>query len=284
MTGIIGGRTPGLDQTAAEAPELEFEIVGIYQPASTSFDVNTVYTSNAVIYALTDRGEVDETSASIVYVLSHPDHVNDFITDSRPHLPSDHHVLYANDEAYSALTRPLELLSVIASILITVVFIAGAAIILSIVTIFARDRKFEIGLLLSSGEGRLKIVSQFVFEMVLVASLAFMISVGSSYITADYVGTWIVENQLMSQESIIFTPTQGDNALPAIFPRMPNMSTTPLYGEVDMQDIADEFDVSISLSVMGQLLLASLVLVLVGAMVPLIIIMGHKPRRILQEY
>lgn len=60
-------------------------------------------------------------------------------------------------------------------------------------------------------------------------------------------------------------------------------NSVSLYGAVDMQDVADKFDVSVNATVIGQLMLVSIALVLIGSSIPLIVIMGYKPRRILQD-
>ena len=50
-----------------------------------------------------------------------------------------------------------------------------------------------------------------------------------------------------------------------------------------MQNVADKFDVAINGSVMVKLMLASIALILFGSSIPLAIIMGYRPRRIMQE-
>lgn len=276
--GGFGGTTPAATTTAA-ASASDYEIIGIYSAVEDGFDVNTMFTANTTIDELNGTTGSDETSGSIVFLLDSPEHVAAFKQEASPLLTSEYHILYSDDSEYLSLTKPLDLISFITSILIWVVFIAGAAIILALVTIFVRDRKFEIGLLLSSGEGRLKIVSQFVFEMLIIAILAFVISVGSSSLTSKGVSSWIVDNQLLSQTSVI--SSNSSTTVPQM--RGFGQNSVSLYGAVDMQDVADEFDVSVDATVIGELLLASFVLVLIGSAIPLIVIMGYKPKRILQD-
>ena len=270
--------------TASEADA--YDVIGIYEAVDDTFSVNTIFTSNNVIAALNDTESSDDTNASIVYLLDSPGHIDTFKYEQSKYLTSEYHILYSNDEEYESLTKPLNLISFIASILIWVVFIAGAAIILAIVTIFVRDRKFEIGLLLSSGEAKFKIVSQFVFEILVIAIIAFVISVGSSNIASRSVSTWIVDNQLLSQTSLIgstSTSVSTDFRSGGMGFRMGGMGSTSLYGSVDMENVADQFNVSVSLAVLLKLLLASMVLVLIGSTIPLSVIMVYKPKRILQD-
>lgn len=261
----------------------DYEVIGVYKAVLDGFSVNTIFTSNTVIYGLTGAVGSDETTGSIVFLLDSPDHVDVFKTEASPYLTSEYHLLYSDDTEYESLTKPLNLISFITSILIWVVFIAGAAIILALVTIFVRDRKFEIGLLLASGEGRMKIVSQFVLEMLVIALFAFAVSAFTSSLTAQGVSNWIVDNQLLSQNSLVSDTSTAIDIPNMMGGRNFTQSSVSLYGAVDMQNVADKFDVSVNAEVIGQLMLASIALVLIGSSIPLIVIMGYKPRRILQD-
>jgi putative ABC transport system permease protein len=281
-----GNQDSNTSDTAATATtdETEYEIIGIYKAVEDSFSVNTIYTSNDVVEALNGTTGSDSISGSIVSLLDSPDHVPAFKAEASPLLTSKYHILYSDDSEYTQLTKPLNLISFITSILITVVFIAGAAIIMALVTIFVRDRKFEIGLLLSSGEGRLKIIGQFVFEILIISVAAFLVSAVFSSIASRGVSSWIVDNELLSQSSLINTSTSTDitNNMGGQF-RNFMQNTTSIYGAVDMQDVADKFNVAVNGAVIWRLMLASIGLILFGSSIPLIIIMGYKPRRIMQD-
>lgn len=283
-----GGNTNGSQKSTTSntttATAYDYQVIGIYKAVSTTFSVNTIFTSNTVISDLNGTTASDDTNASIVFMLDKPEDVDAFVAENKPYLTSEYHTLYSNDDEYQSLTKPLNLISFITSILIWVVFVAGAAIILAIVTIFVRDRKFEIGLLLSSGEGKLRIVTQFVFEMMVIAVLAFLISIGSSNIASKGVSSWIVDNQLLSTTSLIgstSTTTTTENMFRGMGA---NTTSVSVYGSVDMQNVADEFNVSVSAPVVLKLFLASALLVLIGSSIPLTAIMGFNPKRILQDY
>lgn len=267
--------------SSSSSTAYDFTVIGIYKASSTDFDVNTIFTSNAMVNTVNGTTASDDTEGSIVFTLDSADHVDSFIAQCTPYLTSEYHTLSSDDSEYESLTKPLDLISFIASILIGVVFVAGALIILALVTIFVRDRKFEIGLLLSSGEGRLKIIAQFMLEILAIAIVAFTISVATSNLTSGFVSSWIVDNELLSTTSLIGSTSTTTAANQFQMGR--NKSSTSLYGSVDMQNVADEFNVSINASVLSELMLASIVLVLIGSSIPLIVIMGYKPKRILQD-
>ena len=250
--------------------DINFEIVGIYEGAN-NYNTDNIYTPmDATLQFFYDDEE--NVYASVYFLLEDPLEVNDFISDHKSKLPSDFTTLTANEEEYEKLTRPLDLMELITSILIWVVFGAGALIVLAIVTIFVRDRKFEIGLLLASGESKLKIVSQFILEIMIIASIAFIVATGVSQLSSGFVGNWIVENQLVAEDS---TSSEYDD--------MFLMGLGSTKGSVDMTNIADDFNVGIELSVILNLLLISIGILLFAASIPLIIIMSYKPREALQD-
>ncbi len=120
--------------------------------------------------------------------------------------------------------------------------------------------------------------------MLVIAVLAFGISVGSSNLASRAVSNWIVENQLLSQDSLI-ADTAADTNMPfAVRIGGSFQASGSIYGDVDMQSVAEEFNVSLNASVMLQLLFASILIVIIGSNTPLVIIMRYKPKRILQDY
>ncbi|WP_240840164.1 ABC transporter permease [Acidaminobacter sp. JC074] len=246
--------------------ELDFVVVGIYKVKDSKMTGNDMYVSSN---ALSMDGY--KSISSIYFRLKDPLQVDGFMADQSVHLPSKYTVLDAGNLEYETLTRPLDLMSMIASILIWVIFIAGAAIIVSLITIFVRDRKFEVGLLLASGEARLKIIGQFVLEIIMVALIAFACSVLLSFQSSQMVSEWIVENHLVEGErasgnTIVF----GD-------------SINDVNGKVSMENVADDFSVAITFDVMRNLFIISIGIVIIASLIPLVVILSYNPRQALQD-
>jgi len=245
--------------------ELDFRVVGIYKVNDSKITGNEMYISSKVFK--TDGAEM---ISSIYFKLNDPLEVDGFINDQSVNLPSKYTVLDAGNSEYNKLTKPLDLMSMIASILIWVIFIAGAAIIISLITIFVRDRKFEVGLLLASGEARYKIIAQFVLEIIIVAILAFGCSVLLSHQSSQLVSEWIVENQLVEKED-------GSDEL-FIYDGMTNVN-----GDVKMENVAKDFSVAITFDVMKNLFIISIGIVIIASLIPLAIILSYNPRQALQD-
>lgn len=247
-----------------------FEIIGIYLGAP-SFMVDQMYTSLESAKKLAGTVGEENNASYIGFLLKDPMDIDNFIKHHKNQMPNEFIVLYANDDEYQSLTRPLDLISTIISILLVVVTIAGVTIMLAIITIFVRDRKLEIGLLLASGEGKLRILSQFVLEILLVSVLAFLIAAGGSKFSSDYAASWIVEKQLIEDN------TQSMNGMISV-----NLGGVQ-GNEVSISDVAREFNVSVDREVIANLLLTSLAVVILSAGAPLLIILSYKPRESLQD-
>jgi len=245
--------------------ELHFRVVGIYKVNDAQITGNDMYVSSKIFK--TDGAEM---ISSIYFKLNDPLEVDGFIKDQSVNLPSKYTVLDAGTSEYNKLTKPLDLMSMIASILIWVIFIAGAAIIISLITIFVRDRKFEVGLLLASGEARYKIIAQFVLEIIIVAVLAFGCSVLLSHQSSQLVSEWIVENQLVEKED-------GSEDM-FIYDGMNNVN-----GDVRMENVAQDFNVAITFEVMKNLFIISIGIVIIASLIPLAIILSYNPRQALQD-
>lgn len=247
-----------------------FEIIGIFK-GSASYTVDQLYTSLESAKKVGGTQQDDSNATSVGFRLKDPMDIDTFIHQHIKQMPNDYITLYASDNEYNSLTRPLDLISTVISILLAVVFAAGTIIMLAIVTIFVRDRRFEIGLLLASGEGRLKILSQFVLEILLVSVIAFTVAAAASRFSADYSASWIVKNQLVEENTqsgmgIISFGADGTGKQ-----------------EVKISDVAREFNVSVDGEVVYRLLLISLGLVILSAGAPLLVILGYKPRESLQN-
>jgi len=247
-----------------------FEIIGIYT-GSSSYTVDEMFTSLESEKKLAVSIGDEEHADSIRFMLHDPMDVEAFIERHKNQIPSDYIYLYSNDTEYKTLTRPLDLIATITNILLWVVFIAGAIIMIAIITIFVRDRKFEIGLLLASGESKIKIIAQFMLEILVVSVLAFTIAAGTSQLSSGYVAKWIVTNQLVEDDA---------DARSDVFAVSLDQENEDA---VKISDVAKEFDVSINKKVIIQLIFISFGLVLFSTSTPLMIILAYKPRETLQD-
>lgn len=248
----------------------KFEIIGLYSGAS-SFGTDHLYTSNESLEAFEKIKEKENYVSTIHFLLTDPLTVDDFIARYKTQLPSEYLYLDAGNTEYKQLTKPLDFMDAITTLILWGVFIAGTIIMIAIITIFVRDRKFEIGLLLSSGEPRFKIITQFILEIALVSAIAFTLAAGISQLTSDVAAKWIIENQLIEEED----EPNGEYAIMDF----DNSSSE----SVQMADVAQNFDITIQAKTLMNLLFISSALIFLSAGAPLMIIVSFNPRTTLQD-
>jgi hypothetical protein len=94
-----------------------------------------------------------------------------------------------------------------------------------------------------------------------------------SNVSSSFVSDWIVENQLVEEET---TPGQGNDMYYGYY-------DTSVFGDVDMNNIAEDFNVSINQEVIFKLFVINIALLIFASLVPLSIIMMFKPRQVLQD-
>ncbi len=262
-----------------EGKAYEFEVIGIYDGIQDGYRANQMYVSFEFNRRLREElfieedieVDLDSMVDRIIYILNDPLEVDGFIERNTPLLPSEFNYFDAGKSQYDTLTKPLDLISFITTLLIWVVFGAGIIIIIAIVSIFVRDRKFEVGLLLSSGESKLRIVTQFVYEILCIGLIAFVLAVGVSSLASNYASDWIVENQLLEEESMsedsYYYGGWGED----------------IFGSVDMNNVAEDFQVGLDGKTILQLFIINIALLIFAGLVPLTVIMMFNPRQVLQD-
>lgn len=250
---------------------LTFEVRGIY--TTTSESKNTIYVPELTYTQNSEDGVFMEFVGNVYYILDSVDSIEAFKAENTDLLPSEFHVLDANEQEFEALAKPLDLVSIITNIITYVVFVAGTIIVIAIVTIFIRDRKFEIGLLVASGESKSKIVTQFIVEIIIIAIMGFLISVATSYFISGFVGNWIVDSGMLETTTNTGSIDQISSRFGFVDP----------YGSVTSADVAAEFNPSVGIVEMVRMFAISMLLVIISSSVPLIGILNYKPRKILQD-
>ncbi|MDO5085412.1 MAG: FtsX-like permease family protein, partial [Erysipelotrichaceae bacterium] len=170
--------------------------------------------------------------------------------------------------------KPLDTLSLYASFIVWLV-VVNAVIIISLVTALTlKTREFEIGVLLSMGVSKLKIVLQFFLELAIVAVVGFTLAVISGSLMAKKVGQTVLNYQV-SQSDVNVT---DDDSNSWFFEPQSDYFT-----DVTIDDLTSNYEVSISPIIIGQIYVAGLGIVLIAILIPSLMIMRFNPKRILMS-
>lgn len=195
-------------QPGAAGPTLTLTVVGMFTvspsalvgllPLPAANPQNTIFTdyqdvASPRLNPQMTPGNVDEAT----FYLDDPSHIKAFIQAVHRvpilHWPS--YALQAHDAEYQQMVGPINTVASFAREMVIVVAIAGALMLGLIVLLLTRERTFEVGIWLSLGERRWRILAQLVLEMVAVAAVAF----GAALLTGNGVANTVANNLLRTE-------------------------------------------------------------------------------------
>ena len=186
-------------------------VVGIYKASSSTSTqqgpgatdpANSVYTSYT--FANTVKGaKYKNTADSVTFNVSDPAKVSSVKTAGKALINTSKYSLTTDDSSYQTVKASMANVKSFADKIVWLVAIAGTIILALIVILMIRERRYEIGVLLSLGEARWKIVAQFFTEMVMVL----IVSIAIAGTGGKFVGNQLGQ-QLVSQQTTSSTSTQ----------------------------------------------------------------------------
>lgn len=222
------------------AEDFSVEIVGLYEPAyektiqssgsaeggidgyiDTTY-INMIYTSNKVVENIdsiviekereaSPKKFTDEDGNEIImsnlstpepfYTLESPDVVEAFKSETEPLLPKFYQVRATTDE-YDKVAGSINKLGTLSEYVVIASVLAALLIISLLVILFSRDRKHELGIYLSLGEKRSKVIGQIVIELAVVGIFAMGLSLVTGNFLGDKVSDSLLQSDMMASEVV----------------------------------------------------------------------------------
>lgn len=265
----------------------ELTIVGLYEIQSTdniggahfNNPVNTIYTDLSIGQTLTGSSE---NITSAIYYLDDPENAEAFIelAKKKSNIDFDTYSLNANDQLYQQNASSLESMQSFAKMFVWIVVIAGSAILCLILALTIRNRYYEIGVLLSLGQSKIKIILQQLLEIGLIAIIAFVISLGTGQLTSHYMGNMLES----STSSNVMQMDQKDNHQDQPNNKQNNNQTRENFlGNMMQGPENEELDVSITSENIIQLGCVTAAICIISIAVPAIYVLRLTPRQILSR-
>ncbi|MFT0561343.1 ABC transporter permease [Bacillus cereus] len=201
-----------------EGTELEYEIIGIYEtdeqlPNMGGMSAPAIMNPANKLYvpygSLTNEKEKTAEIHKAVYYLKDPRYIEEFKKETKKtNIDFDKFQLDAHDKLYQQMSAPIENIASISKIVIYVVSIAGAVILGLIITLSIKERRKEIGILLSIGEKKWKMIGQLMVEILCVAVLAFALSLTTGEKVSQKIGDNLLANEIATtEEESTLSPT-----------------------------------------------------------------------------
>lgn len=259
----------------------ELKIVGIYEVTDSqqmggpgqNNPFNTIYTDLSIGQIFSGS---DSNITSATYYLDDPENLEAFqkLAKEKSDIDFETYTLDANDRLYQQNVNSLENTQSFATMFLIVVIGAGSAVLCLILILTIRNRYYEIGVFLSLGQSKFKIILQQLFEMLIIAMAAFVISLGTGKMVSNIVGN-MLESGVNDKQFQMEMPAidNGDAA--------ENNFKMPMFNEAFNEPENSELDVSLTASTVGQLAGITIVICLVSIAIPSAYVLRLSPREIL---
>jgi ABC-type transport system, involved in lipoprotein release, permease component len=185
---------------------VEVEIIGIYDVTDERFDVNAIYTNIDVAMKFLDEESYNGGNVglqSVRFFMNNAEYADDFIHKMNSKFPELHEsnlALSVDDSSYQTMVGPIEQVGSFANTILQIVVIASAVIVTLVVMINVKDRRYEMGVLLSMGATKLNIAGQIVVELIFIGTMGFVLSIGTSSVLAQNIGDGLLNGQVANSQ------------------------------------------------------------------------------------
>ncbi|MEX0380416.1 ABC transporter permease [Leuconostoc sp. MS02] len=170
---------------------------GPSRPGMNQDPANTMYSS----YTLAGTINGDTTSVnSVVYTLTDSSEEKSFMKATKK-LISSNFSLTSSSETYALLMKPMKNVQSFANKIVWVIGIAGTIILALITVLMIRERRHEIGVLMSLGESKFKIVLQLFSELFAILVVSLIIASVAGNFVSNAVGKQLVSQQITATQT-----------------------------------------------------------------------------------
>lgn len=212
----------------------------------------------------------DPDASFPMFVLKQADDVIPFMQEYGSLLP-DTEKFYANQNIYSQISAPVQQTKKMANS--ALLFPIGAAIlIISLVVVMSlKDRKYELGILMSLGERNSNIIRQMMLEVLLLAMLGLAPSLLTGQVIANQLTDSMIQQELMTE--VYFSDNDDFWQSRLVMGQYANHMTS--------QEIADSYQIRFTPGYFLSFILISLGTTLLATIVPTWYIVNLKPKQVL---
>lgn len=266
---------------------VEFEVVGIYE--ASKFDsnpmieaipflnpYNKIYIPNSAISSVAPFKAKDNNPYDVqkaIYYMDDPINVDSFKNDVEASgIKFDNYRIDAQDSLYKQMVGPLENVGSFSNKFVVLVSIAGALILSLIIILSLKDRKYEIGVLMSMGESRFKIIGQLLVEILIVAFIGFSISTYTGNIAAQKIGNNLLQKEIKLNETVKDTQSPAAGVI--------MVGSSDSMGQKKAAPV-DNINITINVDDLKKLYLIGFVIVVLATAIPTISILRFNPKTIL---
>lgn len=187
--------------------EIELTVIGIYDSSEARADANTIYMNTetaAKFLSSDDYNSGDYDVDNVNYYMTNSDNADEFvekINTEFTELAENKLKVTVDTSEYDSIASSIESVGDFANTILVIVVIAAIIIVTLIVTINVKDRRYEIGVLMSLGANKKNIIGQIATELIIVGTLGFALASVTGTLFAGTLGNSILESQTASSNA-----------------------------------------------------------------------------------
>lgn len=206
LNGLSVGDTFTLKNAYTETA-ITLTVIGIYDTSEDRADANTIYmnTETAAKFLSTDDyndGNYDVSDVN--FYMNDSEKADEFvekINEDYSSLAENNLKVAVDTSEYDSISGSIESVGSFANTILIIVIVAAIIIVTLIVMINVKDRRYEIGVLMSLGASKKNVIGQIITELLMVGTLGFALASVTGTVFAGTLGNSIVESQTASSNS-----------------------------------------------------------------------------------
>lgn len=237
--------------------------------------INTIYAPNKLVQSLNAQMQekiwkmpLEDVAGNeyyqSTYILNSIDDLEAFREEANALITKEYYHVVASSDQYDQIAGGMQKLGKISGYVVIIAVAAALMIISLIVLLFLRDRKHELGIYLSLGESRAKIIGQILVELLLTSALALILSLITGNLLASGISGSLLQMDWLNgaQDGVMYYGNMMEN----------NITT---------EEIQNAYNVTFSFGYIVSYLLIGLGTVLLSVIVPLLYILRLNPKKIM---
>ena len=276
--------------------KLTYEIVvtGIYKENSDeasdmrnmfSNSANTIITNSTMVEKILGDDVDLGVTVTPTFILTGTDVAETFSEEVKEKGLSEYYIVSDNVETVKGATKSISNVKTFATTFLLITLIIGGVVLLVINMINIRERKYEIGVLRTIGMKKGAVISQFMFELLVVCILGLLIGAGIGALSSVKVANSLLENEIENastdmegiRENFGGMNMSSEGGRPS-----GNPGAFKFNGIVNIEQV-DSMEAVVDFKVLLQLLLIGVSLTVVSSISSCVAISRFSPLTILKE-
>lgn len=205
------------------------------------------------------------------YLLNDPDDLDKFMSDYQRKTGKGFK-LDANDDTFKKYSKPLDTISLFSKIIVWALVINSIVIISLVTALTLKTREYEIGVLVSLGVQKWKVIMQLFLELLIIALVSFAIATVSGSLISKSVGKRILDFQTSSnneeEKENYFDYYYGENEY---------------FTNITENDILSEYNVTVNFGIIIKIFVVGVFIVFISILAPALMILRYNPKQILMS-